>query len=200
MSVLTQLLRGTRGQSLRTGPACMGPHIFSGYQRSISGGTSSSTHETTLTGPLASHVEAAGSDGPRDVSVGDFAELRRVFSDRDIRTFADCSGDRNPVHLDEDFAATTRFGGRIAHGMLCGSTFSTIFATCLPGCIYANQSLRFVAPVYIDDYVTARVEVTRVLKKGKQRFVTCTTQCHKKVEDDKDVKVIDGEATVVLFD
>lgn len=88
--------------------------------------------------------------------LGAFAELPRVFTAADVAQFAAVSGDHNPIHTDPAFAATTRFGRCIVHGMLCSSLFSTIFATQIPGSIYVSQSLQFKAPVFVGDAVRAR--------------------------------------------
>lgn len=111
-----------------------------------------------------------------DISVGMAAEYTREVTEDLIQSFADASGDDNPLHLDEDYAKTTMFKSRIAHGMLSGSFLSTIFGTIFPGPggIYLGQNLKFVAPVRIGDVVTARAEVDEVLAdKGRVHF-TCT--------------------------
>lgn len=107
--------------------------------------------------------------------------------------FAGVSGDTNPVHLDEEFAASTMFGGRIAHGMLSAGLISAVFGTRLPGpgCIYLSQSLKFKAPVKIGDTVVARVTV-KELKAEKRRAVfstVCTVG---------DKVVMDGEAEILV--
>lgn len=127
-------------------------------------------------------------------AIGDTAFLSRTISDADIRAFADTTGDHNPVHLDDDFAATTRFGRRIAHGMLTASLISAVIANKLPGqgSIYLSQNLQFVAPVFPGDEVTARVTVTAVRddKPIVKLQTTCTNQ--------RDEIVIKGEATVLV--
>ena len=157
--------------------------------------------------------------GPgKAVVKADFAELSRKFLASDVQQFAALSGDHNPVHLDEGFAATTKFRRCIVHGMLYSSLFSTIFATRVPGVIYVAQSLKFTAPVFVGDAVTARfvalipaacllqalmmmmmmhlpccsVEVIDV----KQRFVTCKTTVTN--ASNNGTVVVDGEATVML--
>lgn len=97
-----------------------------------------------------------------DLTVGMTASVGRTVSEGDILAFAAVSGDTNPVHMDEEFAASTMFGSRIAHGMLSASYISAVFGTKLPGpgCIYVSQSLRFKAPVRVGDTVVARVTVT----------------------------------------
>ncbi len=128
-----------------------------------------------------------------DISVGMTESFAKSVSEVDILAFADLSGDRNPVHLDQAYAETTMFKGRIAHGMLSAAFISTVFGTKLPGpgCIYLSQSLKFRAPVRIGDTVDASVEVTAVDK--DRRRVTFKTSC--KVGD---VVVLDGEAQLMV--
>ena len=94
-------------------------------------------------------------------SVGEEASLTKMITDEDIQTFARISGDTNPLHLDEAYARTTRFGGRIAHGMLVAGLISAVLGTKLPGpgAIYLGQELRFVAPVRPGDTLTAVARV-----------------------------------------
>ena len=128
-----------------------------------------------------------------DLEIGMGAEITKVTADDDIRAFAALTGDDNPVHLDEDFAKTTRFGGRIAHGMLTASLISAVIGTRLPGpgCIYVEQVLRFKAPVRIGDEVTARVTVSGLI--AEKKFVRLETLCLVGGET-----VLEGEATVYV--
>jgi 3-hydroxybutyryl-CoA dehydratase len=127
-----------------------------------------------------------------EIEPGMTAVYARTVTEADIIAFAGVSGDDNPVHLNEDFAATTMFKGRIAHGMLSVGYISAVIGTRLPGpgCIYLSQSLRFKAPVSIGDTVTARVTVTAMDRERNR--VTLSTVCTvgNKV-------VIDGEAEVM---
>ena len=98
-------------------------------------------------------------------TIGAQANLRRAFSDADVRTFAALSGDHNPVHLDEAAAAADpRFGARIVHGMLVASLFTALLGEHMPGpgTIYLGQELSFRAPVFLDEEVIASVELTEV--------------------------------------
>jgi len=128
-----------------------------------------------------------------DLSIGKSASLTRNVRIEDVKMFAEVSGDFNPIHLDAEFAATTRFGRRIAHGLLSASYISTVIGTRLPGSgtIYLSQSLIFKAPVYLDDEVVTTVEVTRV-DTEKSR---ATLQCICTVGD---TVVIEGEAEVLV--
>jgi acyl dehydratase len=96
------------------------------------------------------------------VAVGDTFVDRRVVDDAAVRTFAAVSGDANPVHLDDAYAASTRFGRRIAHGALLGAYVSKVLGMDLPGpgAIYLSQSMEFLAPVYVGDAVEVAVTVT----------------------------------------
>ena len=128
-----------------------------------------------------------------DLTVGMVAEFERTVTGSDIDMFADVSGDTNPVHLDEDYAATTVFKSRIAHGMLTASFISTILGTKLPGpgSIYLSQSLRFKAPVKPGDKVVARATVTEL--RSERRRATLTCECLV-----GDTIVLDGEAEVMV--
>ena len=126
--------------------------------------------------------------------VGDSAETTRTITDADVRAFAELTGDRNPVHLDEEYAAATRFGRRIAHGMLGASLISAVLANELPGrgTVYLSQTLRFTAPVFLGDTVTARVVVKRV--REDKPVVTLETVC----TNQRGERVVEGEAVVLV--
>lgn len=125
---------------------------------------------------------------------GDTASLSKTISDADIRAFADVTGDHNPIHLDEEFAKQTRFGRRIAHGMLSASLISAVIANELPGqgSIYLGQTLQFVAPVFPGDTVVARVTVTSI--REDKPIIKLETVC----TNQRDEVVIKGEATVFV--
>lgn len=128
-----------------------------------------------------------------DLSVGQTASFAKTVTEADLVLFAGVTGDTNPVHLDQEFAESTMFKGRIAHGMLSASFISTAIGTKLPGpgCIYVAQSLRFKAPVRAGDTVHARVTVTKLIP--EKRMIELKTVCAigEKV-------VIDGEATILV--
>ena len=98
------------------------------------------------------------------IKVGDSASVTKTITEDDIQTFGDLTGDHNPLHFDDEHARRTRFRRPISHGMLTGSLFSPIIAHQLPGegAIYLSQSLKFVAPVFAGDTITAELTVTRV--------------------------------------
>ena len=110
-----------------------------------------------------------------DLKVGDRAETVHTVTDGDLRAFAAVSGDTNPVHLDEAYAAATPFKTRIAHGLLGGAYISAILGTKLPGpgSIYLSQTLNFKRPIRIGDEVTTCVEVTGLdAVKGRATLAT----------------------------
>lgn len=128
-----------------------------------------------------------------DLVPGQKAELVRTVTGADIDTFAAVTGDDNPVHLDEAFAATTPFGTRVAHGMLSAGYISALLGTILPGngAIYLSQSLKFLRPVRPGDAVHTEAEVL-ALDSGKGR-VTLRTWCRVNGK-----VVVDGEAIVLV--
>ena len=128
-----------------------------------------------------------------ELSPGMTASYERVVTIADIEAFAEVSGDHNPVHLDDSYAKTTPFKGRIAHGMLGASFISTVLASKLPGpgTVYLGQTLSFRAPVRPGDKLEARVTVTEVIREKKR--VKLATQCRV-----GETLVIDGEATVLV--
>lgn len=128
-----------------------------------------------------------------DLKVGQTASAARTVSEADILAFAGVSGDSNPVHVDQEFAASTPFKGRIAHGILSAAYISTVIGTKLPGpgTIYLSQSLKFKAPVRVGDTVLARVTVSAL--EPEKRRATLSTVC---TVGDTEVTV--GEATVLL--
>ena len=127
-------------------------------------------------------------------SVGDSAEITKKLEQSDVDAFARMTGDHNPVHVDAEFAKTTPFGKRIAHGMLTASLISAVLANKLPGegSVYLGQTLQFVAPVFPGDEITARV-VVKAIREDKP-IVKLETIC----VNQRDEVVIRGEATVLL--
>jgi 3-hydroxybutyryl-CoA dehydratase len=129
-------------------------------------------------------------------SVGDSAEITKTIEQADIDAFADVTGDHNPIHVDEEFAKTTRFGRRIAHGMLTASLLSSVLANKLPGegSVYLGQTLQFVAPVFPGDEIRARVTVKEI--REDKPILKLDTICI----NQRDEIVIRGEATVLATD
>lgn len=131
-----------------------------------------------------------------EITPGMSAEHAKTVTEADVVAFAGITGDFNPVHMDAAAAATSRFGGRIAHGMLSAGLISAALAMKLPGAgsIYLSQSLRFTRPVRIGDTVTARVEVLEVIA-GTKRVRLATTCRNQQGET-----VLEGEALVMVPD
>ncbi|MCR9070892.1 MAG: MaoC family dehydratase [Alphaproteobacteria bacterium] len=137
--------------------------------------------------------EEAGQYFLEDLAVGMTADYERVVTEDMIEQFAEVSGDRNPLHLDEDYAKTTMFKGRIAHGMLGAAFISKIFGTLMPGkgSVYISQTLRFLAPVRIGDTVTTTVEVMDINAEKKRVAFRSRCRVGRTV-------VIDGDATILV--
>lgn len=127
-----------------------------------------------------------------DMSIGMTRHLRKEVTDQDIEMFAEVSTDRNPVHLDDDYARDTIFAGRIAHGMLTAGLISAVIGEQLPGhgSVYLGQSLKFLAPVRPGDVVEARVTVRDI--DHSRRRVTLDCACSV-----GDTVVLKGEALVL---
>jgi 3-hydroxybutyryl-CoA dehydratase len=125
---------------------------------------------------------------------GDKASRTQTVSDEMVRAFAALTGDTNPVHLDDAYAAGTRFGRRIAHGMIAAGLISATLANELPGpgTVYLSQTLQFKAPVYPGETITATVAVKSV--RPDKPIVTLSTVCTN--QDDK--VVLEGEAVVLV--
>jgi 3-hydroxybutyryl-CoA dehydratase len=125
---------------------------------------------------------------------GDCTSRTATITDEMIRGFATLTGDTNPVHLDDDYAAGSRFGRRIAHGMIAAGLISATLANDLPGpgTVYLSQSLKFKLPVFPGDTVTATVEVLSV--REDKPIVTLSTVC---TNQDNEV-VLEGEAVVLV--
>jgi 3-hydroxybutyryl-CoA dehydratase len=125
-------------------------------------------------------------------SVGDEATFAKIITEADILLFAGVSGDTYPLHVDAEYAKTTRFGQRVAHGMLSASLLSTVNGLMLgtPGGLYVEQTLRFRRPVFIGDTLTARSEVVQIdTEKRRLHCVTTVVNQHGKI-------VVDGAAVL----
>ena len=112
-----------------------------------------------------------------DLYIGQVAEYRKTITETDVVLFAGLTGDNNPMHIDEEFASETRFGGRIIHGMLTASLLSSVIGMKLPGpgCIYMGQNLKFLHPVHIGDTVKAVARIEEIYP-DKQR-IKMHTEC-----------------------
>ena len=128
-----------------------------------------------------------------ELEVGQTAELKRTVAESDLVAFAKVTGDDNPLHLDEAYAAATPFKGRIAHGMLSAGYISAVLGTRLPGpgAVYVSQTLSFRRPVRIGDEVTAEAKVAAIdAARGRVTFETRCVVAGK--------TVVEGEAVVVV--
>jgi acyl dehydratase len=130
-----------------------------------------------------------------DFQVGQRASFSKTLGEADIALFIGITGDVNPLHVDERFAASTFFGSRIAHGLLAGSLISTVIGTRLPGtgAIYRSQSFEFLRPTRIGDTLTAWVEV-RAIDPQRELLELATG-----VDNQRGERVIDGRAAVSLI-
>ena len=131
---------------------------------------------------------------PDRIEVGQRASHSRTISEEDVAQFARSTGDMNPFHVNEQYAKHTRFGRRIAHGMLVTGLISAVMGMKLPGpgTIYLHQELDFRHPVYIGDTVTAVVEVLEVRK--DQPIVMLSTRCY----NQDNILVVEGKAVVMV--
>nr|PZN87069.1 MAG: acyl dehydratase [Pseudomonadota bacterium] len=128
-----------------------------------------------------------------DLDLGMEASLQKVITEADVAAFAEVTGDKNPVHLDPDFAAKTIFKERIAHGMLTASLISAVFGTKFPGpgVIYISQTLNFRAPVKFGQTVTAKVKVVELYPAKRRALFECVCTADGKV-------VLEGEAMLLV--
>ena len=140
-------------------------------------------------------VTSFGGMNIHDIKVGMSSSYSQTITDADIKAFAGISGDNNPVHMSDEYANTSRFGKRIAHGLISASFFSALFGTRIPGpgCVYVSQSLSFKRPVYMGDTVTATVMVKAVEITNRHVFFETTCKVNGKV-------VIAGEAELYIPD
>ena len=130
-----------------------------------------------------------------EIELGESASISKMISEADIVNFAGIIGDFNPVHVNPEYAKTTMFGERIAHGMLTASFISTLVGCCLPGvnALYLSQEVKFVRPVKIGDTIPAIAEVIEQID-SRQRLVLKTV-----VKNQRDEVVIDGKAVVMIM-
>ena len=128
-----------------------------------------------------------------DLTIGMESSYQKTITETDIDAFAALTGDTNPVHLDSEYAATTPFKARIAHGMLSAGLISTVLGTQLPGpgCIYLEQQIKFKAPVFIGDTLVAKVTVEDINQRRGR--VSLKTQCFVNTK-----LVVDGTASMMV--
>lgn len=127
------------------------------------------------------------------ISIGMKASSTHSITDEKIRAFSQLSEDYNPIHLDDEYAKSSRFGKRLAHGAMVSSFFSSLFAMKLPGpgCIYVSQETKYKKPVFIDDIVVVEVEVTSIDTERKRVYFS--TSCY--VNDEE---VLSGKAEIYI--
>jgi len=128
-----------------------------------------------------------------DLRVGMTERYSKIVKSSDVVGFAEITGDRNPIHLSEHFAAKTPFKGRIAHGLYTAGLISAVIGTRLPGpgAIYVSQTLKFLAPVKIGDTVDVSVEVVELIKERQRARLSCRCRVG-------DTVVLEGEAVVKI--
>lgn len=131
-----------------------------------------------------------------DLQIGDKFSTTKQITDAVVRAFAELSGDFNPIHLDEEFAKTTQFKKRIAHGMISGALISAVLGYEFKQrkVVYLSQTLKFTAPVFLDDTVTATATVNNIRK--DKPIVTLETIC----TNQNGEMVVKGEAVVMVLE
>lgn len=129
----------------------------------------------------------------QELKVGQSDSFSKTITETDVYLFAGITGDLNPAHVDEEYAQNTRFGKRIAHGMLSAGLISNVLGTKLPGpgTIYLSQQVDFKAPVYFGDTVTAVVEVEELIPEKNRAIL------HTYCRNQEGVIVVEGKATVM---
>ncbi len=129
------------------------------------------------------------------LKIGDTFSSTKQITDKEIRTFADLVNDYNPIHLDDEYAKTTRFGKRIAHGLLTAGLISGVLGYQLSErkVLYLGQTLKFTAPVFVDDTITASATVKNIRK--EKQIVTLETNC----TNQNGEMVLKGEAVIMLL-
>ena len=128
-----------------------------------------------------------------EIKTGTEITVKKIMTEELINIFSEISDDKNPIHLDNEYAKKSRYKKRLCYGMLAASLFSGIFGTKLPGlgCVYKSQSLKFLRPIYIDDLLFATVVVKEVNEKKK--IVKFDTFCRV-----NNKKVISGSSEIFI--
>jgi len=131
-----------------------------------------------------------------NLQTGEKFSTTKQITDKVVRAFAELSGDFNPIHIDDEFAKTTRFGRRIAHGMISGALLSAVLGYEFKErrVVYLSQTMKFLAPVFIDDTITATATVTHI--REDKPIVTLETVCTNQAGE----ATLSGEAVVMILD
>jgi len=131
-----------------------------------------------------------------DIKIGDKFSTSKQITDAVVRAFAELSGDFNPIHVDKEFAKTTRFGKRIAHGMISGALLSAVLGYEFRErkIVYLHQTMKFIQPVFIDDTVTATATIVNI--REDKPIVTLETVC----TNQNGETTLTGEAVVMIYD
>jgi 3-hydroxybutyryl-CoA dehydratase len=129
------------------------------------------------------------------IKIGDEFSITREVTDELIRQFAELSGDHNPIHLDDNFAESTRFGKRIAHGMLSGAFISAVLGNEFRDLkiVYLSQTMRFTAPTFIGDTITTTARVKSI--REDKGIVTLETECKKQTGE----VTLTGESAIMML-
>ncbi|XP_072136215.1 hydroxyacyl-thioester dehydratase type 2, mitochondrial-like [Mobula birostris] len=127
------------------------------------------------------------------IQAGERAELTRVFTQSDVFNFAELTGDTNPLHLSEDYAKAHRFEKPVVHGILVCGLVSAVLGTKIPGCVLLSQELRFLAPLYAGEQVSAVLDITKIKRSIAWIAVSCIVNENKKI-------ILKGEVKVMLPD
>ena len=125
-------------------------------------------------------------------NIGQKAQFSKTISESDVYLFAGITGDMNPIHVNEVFAKTTRFGKRIVHGMLVSSFISSALSMKLFGenTVYVSQEIKFLKPVFIGDTISVTLEIIEIMEKGRHRVSSC-------IYNQEDVMVVEGISIVI---
>ncbi len=144
---------------------------------------------------MVMHREFVAERAYEDIEIGETASITKMISESDIVNYAGIIGDFNPIHVNPEYAKTTMFGERIAHGMLTASFISTLVGCGIPGRngLYLSQEIKFVKPVKIGDTITATAEVIEKID-AKNRIVMSTI-----IRNQRDEVVIDGKAVAMVM-
>ena len=135
-----------------------------------------------------------------EIKEGMEVSYSQMITDADVKSFAETSGDKNPIHLNDEYAYKSMYKKRIAHGMMSASYFSALFGTKIPGegCIYVAQSLQFKRPVYLGDTITATIKVTSIDLVKRRVFFSTICKVQNKIVIGGDAEIFVPEAKVII--